>query len=45
MKWYYIVLIVCVIIGPFDALYMYIKAQKRKEELKNKRNKKQPPSV
>ena len=36
MKWYYIVLIVCVIIGPFDALYMYIKAQKRKEALKKK---------
>ena len=45
MKWYYIVLIVCVIIGPFDALYMYIKAQKRKEELMKKRNKKEPPSV
>lgn len=45
MKWYYIVLLVCVIIGPFDALYMYIKAQKRKDELKKKGNKKQPPSV
>ena len=45
VKWYYIVLLVCVIIGPFDALYMYIKAEKRKEELKKKRNKKQPPSV
>lgn len=45
VKWYYIVLLVCVIIGPFDALYMYIKAEKRKEALKKKRNKKQPPSV
>ena len=34
MPWYYIVLIVCIIIGPFDALYLYIKAQKRKEKSK-----------
>ncbi len=32
MPWYYIVLIVCIIIGPFDALYLYIKAQRRKEK-------------
>lgn len=37
MKWYYIVLLICVIIGPFDALYMYIKAQRRKEALKKRR--------
>ena len=34
MPWYYIVLIVCIIIGPFDALYLYIKAQKRKDKSK-----------
>ena len=39
MKWYYIVLLVCVIIAPFDALYMYIKAEKRRDALKKKRNK------
>ena len=37
MKWYYIVLLVCVIVGPFDALYMYIKSEKRREALKKKR--------
>ena len=41
MKWYYIVLLVCVIIAPFDALYMYIKAEKRRDALKMKRNKDQ----
>ena len=34
MPWYYIVLIVCIIIGPFDALYLYIKAQRRKDKSK-----------
>ena len=37
MKWYYIMLLVCVIIAPFDALYMYIKSEKRKEALKKKK--------
>jgi len=37
MPWYWIALIACLAIGPFDALYLYIKAQKRKEELKRKR--------
>ena len=37
MKWYYIVLLVCVVIAPFDALYMYIKSEKRKEALKKKK--------
>ena len=37
MPWYWIALIVCLVIGPFDALYVYIKAQRRKEELKRKR--------
>ena len=41
MKWYYIVLLVCVIIAPFDALYMYIKAEKRRDALKKKRKKDQ----
>ena len=37
MKWYYIVLLVCVIIAPFDALYMYIKAEKRRDALKKRK--------
>ena len=36
MKWYYILVLVCVIIAPFDAFYMYIKSEKRKEALKRK---------
>lgn len=31
MKWVYIALIVCLIIGPFDALYLYIRAEKRRD--------------
>ena len=37
MKWYYIVLLICVIIAPFDALYMYIKAERRKDALKKRK--------
>ena len=44
MKWYYIVLLICVIIGPFDALYMYIKAQKRRDELKRRREEQEQTS-
>lgn len=36
MPWYYIALIICLIIGPFDALYLYIKAQKRRDELRKR---------
>ena len=31
-----IALLVCLVIGPFDALYMYIKAEKRKDELRKR---------
>ena len=37
MPWYWIALIASLVIGPFDALYLYIKAQKRKEELKHRK--------
>ena len=37
MRWYMIVLLVCLVIGPFDALYMYIKAEKRRDELRKRR--------
>ena len=36
MRWYMIALLVCLVIGPFDALYMYIKAEKRKDELRKR---------
>jgi len=39
MKWVYIALLVSVIIAPFDALYMYIKSEKRKDAMKKKRQK------
>lgn len=41
MKWYYIALLVCVIIAPFDALYMYIKAERRKDALKETKQEKE----
>ena len=37
MPWYVIVALICAIIAPFDALYMYIKAEKRREALKKKK--------
>ena len=36
MPWYWIALLVCIVIGPFDALYLYIKAQKRRDALRKK---------
>ena len=37
LPWYWIALLVCLVIGPFDALYVYIKAQKRRDEMKRRR--------
>ena len=37
MPWYGYVLIACMVIGPFDALYLYIKAGKRRDALKKQR--------
>ena len=34
MPWYGFVLLACLVIGPFDALYLYIKAGKRRDALK-----------
>ena len=34
-----IALLVCLVIGPFDALYMYIKAEKRRDALKKRTQK------
>lgn len=39
MPWYWIALIVCLVIGPFDALYVYIKAQKRRDKLRREKEK------
>ena len=43
MPWYWIVLLVCLVVGPFDALYMYIKAQKRRDERRKKREEDHSP--
>ena len=40
MPWYLILVMICAVIAPFDALYMYIKANRRKEELRRKNQKK-----
>ena len=36
MRWYWIALLICLVIGPFDALYVYITAQKRRDERKRR---------
>ena len=38
MNWLLIAALVCVIIGPFDALYLYIKAQRRRDALKRQQD-------
>ena len=38
MPWYAVVLLICLIIGPFDALYLYIKQQKRREKLRKEKD-------
>ena len=37
MPGYWIVLLVCLVIGPFDALYLYIRAGRRRDELRRRR--------
>lgn len=34
MPWYWIVILISVIVGPFDALYLYNKAKQRSERKK-----------
>ena len=36
MPWYVILALVSIVIAPFDALYMYIKASRRKEKMKER---------
>lgn len=37
MPWYVILALVCAVIAPFDALYMYIKSEKRRDALRRRR--------
>ena len=39
MPWYGWFLLVCLVIGPFDALYLYIRNNKRKDQNKHRRDK------
>lgn len=43
MPWYWILLIVSVIVGPFDALYLYNKAWKRRQKRKAMEDPPPPP--
>ncbi len=36
MAWYIWVALACMIIAPFDALYMHIRANRRREELRRR---------
>ena len=40
VPWYMIVLLICLVIGPFDALYLYIKAERRRDRLRREREQK-----
>ena len=37
MPWYVVVALVCAVIAPFDALYLHIKADRRREALRRER--------
>ena len=37
MPWYWIVALVCLVIGPFDALYLHIRAERRRDEIRRKK--------
>lgn len=39
MPWYLVLVLVCLIVAPFDALYMYIKAERRRDELRKREQK------
>ena len=36
MPWYLILALVCAVVAPFDALYQYIKATRRRDALKRR---------
>ena len=37
MPWYGIVFLICLVVGPFDALYLHIRAERRRDALRKKR--------
>ena len=37
MPWYAIALLICLVVGPFDALYLYIKSERRRDALRRRR--------
>lgn len=37
MPWHWILLAICLVVGPFEALHQYIRLEKRRDELKRKR--------
>lgn len=37
LPWYVIAALVCAVIAPFDALYMYIRNERRKEAMKRRK--------
>ena len=37
MPWYVLVLLFGLIVAPFDALYLYIRAEKRRDALKRRK--------
>ena len=39
MPWYWIVALICLVIGPFDALYLHIRAEKRRDAIRREREK------
>lgn len=52
MSWYMWVFLICLVIAPFDALYLYIKAERRRDALRRRKDnpapkkheKNEPPS-
>ena len=44
MRWLIIAALLCAAIAPFDALYMYIRADRRRQELKRREREKHPPA-
>jgi len=41
VPWYLIVALICAVIAPFDALYVYIKAQRRRDDIRRREKKKE----
>ena len=37
MPWYGWLILACVVIGPFDALYVYIKSERRRDAIRRRK--------